>query len=342
MSAPCPQKVLFVWIGRLGDLMVSTPFIVAFRARFPQARITLMVRNCSSELATAVPGVDRVITFPSLSKPGAVFRFLAHYLFSRYDCCVDLNAAYSRTSGLLCRFSGAGRRVSFKKKLHGKFYTEVIAEPEEKEHFSDRYARLAAHFGADYVPGMKLEPSRAARAEADRRAELLGIKGTNFNILVHPGNFRKTEHRWPREKFIALTGLLLEEPGNRVFYFAGPGETRPVEEMLARLPAGQVTLITAMHPAVFAALAAKFQLMIVSATGPMHIASAMGVPLLTFNSEYSWQCWRPLTGLCRNLHSGDWRTCRTISVEEAYAACQLLRKMLPEQGPQNSGPASGG
>lgn len=322
--------MLFIWIGRLGDLMVSTPFMAAFNRRYPQAEITLMVKDCSAELATAVPGVKRVIVLPSLKMPGTAWDFIKGYFFSRYDWCVDLNAAYSRTSEFLCLFSGAKRRVSFKKKMAEQVYTEVVAEPEEDEHFSDRYARLAARFDAQYIPGMKLEPRPWAWAEAEKRAAALGISKANFNVLVHPGNFKKTEHRWPEEKFIALTNLLLQEFGTRVFYFAGPGETEPVRQMLKAFPAGKVTLITAMHPAVFAALVTRFQMMIVSATGPMHMASAMGVPLLTFNSQYSWQCWRPLTGICRNLHSGDWHTCRTITVQEALEAYNLLRKMIPQ------------
>ena len=331
MNTPAPRKVLFVWIGRLGDLMVSTPFITAFRARYPKSHITLMVKDLSSGLAQAVPGVDRVLTMPSLRMPGVVFDFLKGYLFNGYDLCVDLNAAYSRTSGMLCRMSGAPRRVSFEKRLADRFYTETVAEPTEQEHFSDRYSRLAAHFGANYVPGMRLAPPSAAFVEAEVKAVALGIKDTDFNILIHPGNFKKTEHRWPEEKFIELTGLVRADKDVKVFYFAGPGEDGPVRDMMASLPLGAVTLVTAMHPAVFAALLKKFQLVIVSATGTMHMASAMGVPLVTFNSKYSWQCWRPLTGLCRNLHSGDWNTCRTITVEEAYAAYQAVRSEIKEK-----------
>jgi ADP-heptose:LPS heptosyltransferase len=224
--------------------------------------------------------------------------------------------------------SGAKRRVSFEKFRAEKFYTETAPRPDDKAHFSDRYRLLAGHFGFDCGNQMRLAPAPQARTKADEKAREFDITTTSFNVCVHPGNFRKREHRWPEDNFIALTKLLLAEPDVRVFYFSGPGEDAHVIKMLKSLPAGRITLIKAMNPAVWAALMTRFDIMIVNATATMHIAAAMDVPFLGFHSGYSWRCWRPLTGLCDNINSGDWDSCRIIPVEMAHQKYAALKTQI--------------
>ncbi|HOX23070.1 MAG TPA: hypothetical protein PLL10_06355, partial [Elusimicrobiales bacterium] len=131
-----PSKILLVWIGRFGDLLVSGPFISALRAKYPRAAITLLARGYVEELAALLPGIDKVLTLPA--SPLSTGSFLAGIL-PGFDLCVDLNSSYSRTSGFLSLFSRAPLRVSFDKFRAAWFYTKTAAAPAEDEHMLSRY-----------------------------------------------------------------------------------------------------------------------------------------------------------------------------------------------------------
>jgi len=318
MTVKPDAKILLVWIGRLGDLIVSTPFVRALRARYPRARITMLVRGYAKEAACMIAEVDEV---KNISNPLTVLSLA----FGHYDLCVDLNPSYSRTAGSYVRLSGAPVRVSFSKFRQDWFYTDTVAAPGEHEHMTQRYARLAEFFGAPFTPEMKLSVSSADMAAGKKLFDSLGLAGT-AKVVIHPGNFRKFDHRWPQEKFIELTHRLLAK-NIAVAYMCGPGEEKFVRPMAEKF-GGKVPWVPPMRLGMTAGFMKNFDLLVVSATGTTHLAAATGTPVLSMNSQYSYECWRPLAGAGAHLTSGDWKTCHPITVDEVY---DNVMRLLPAQ-----------
>lgn len=326
MGNSAPRRILLVWIGRFGDLLVSGPFIAALRAKHPQAEITLLARGYVEELAALLPGINKVLTLPNLSKPLSLISFVK--LLSGFDLCVDLNSSYSRTSGFLCLLSRAPERVSFDKFRASWFYTRTAAAPAEDEHMLSRYGRLAKLFDAPYEAVMRVQVPEQAIDSVNRLIAGLGFDGDGPLVLVHAGNFKKYDHRWPEEKFLELCKKLLVHPAKlRLLLMAGPGEEAPVTALLAALPGAK--FLPPLPAAQAAAAMSRCSLVVVSATGTMHLAAALDVPLLSFHSEYTYKCWRPLSPDSVSLSSGEWNSCRSISADAAWEAVSaLLAKKL--------------
>lgn len=330
------DRIVVLWIGRLGDFLLATPFIHALRERFPKARITAIVGERGSEAARLCPDVDEVLTLRHAGHPLAGLRLAARLAAERCDLLVDLNSAFSRASTALAWLSRARVKVAFRKPTGNAVFTRTIDAPAETEHMLDRYARLAQAIGAPYEPRLRVRVSEAA-ALAGRRAlyKALGTASPGSGppsgdiVLIHPGNFKKFDNRWPEEKFVALTDRILDLPGVLPVYMAGPGEEKPVREIIARLKR-PVPWLKPMSLGALAGALRHARLLIVNATGTAHLAAALDVPTFTFLSGYTKTVWMPKTGPHHFLVSSSWESCRDIGVDEAWAAISpLLARPAP-------------
>jgi ADP-heptose:LPS heptosyltransferase len=321
-----PKKILLVWIGRLGDLAVSTPFINSIRNKYPKAQITLLVRSYVKPLAKTVRGIDKVTALPALKCPASLLSFIKNLVLTRYDLCVDLNSSYSRTSGSLVLLSKASVRVSFKKYRSNWFYTHTIAKPKENEHMLSRYKRMSDFFKADYKPVMTLDIPDAEAGKAKKLLADIKITQKDFKVAIHPGNFKKHGLRWPRENFIALSDRIAQLPDAKQIYITGPGEEKIISQMVEQIPQNAKQL-PPMPITLTCALLKQVDLLIVCGTGTMHLGTAMQTPMITILNQYAYQCWRPLNENAVNITSGVWDNCRTVEVEEVWNAfLEIYRK----------------
>ena len=319
MSIQENPRILLIWIGRLGDLIIATPLIRALRRRFPRSRITMLVRHYVADVAALCDPSLEVISMPTLKHPGEVAGFIGKYLLRSHDICVDLNPSYSRTSGILASLSRAPQRVSFDKFRANRFYTDTVGAPAEDEHMLARYRRLADYFQAPFEERLVLTPKPENEAAAQAIMEKLRLDRSKKVVAIHPGNFKKFDHRWPEEKFIALSRRILETGKTEIIYLTGPGEEKEVKKILTSLPSS-IKQAPVMTVPVMAAFMKKLDVLIVSATGTMHLAAAVGTPMISFHSGYTIKCWRPLNTPGEALAASDWRSLRGISVEEAWQA----------------------
>ncbi|MBI4677777.1 MAG: glycosyltransferase family 9 protein [Elusimicrobia bacterium] len=326
------QNVAALWIGRVGDLIVSTPLLRSLRRAFPDARILLVTSEPCADTAGLIPFVDEVAVLRGFYRPMAAARLAAALLGRSWDLLVDLNPSFSKTSAALAALARARVRLSFKKGRLDRAFTRQVEAPGLAEHMLDRYRRLAAAFGGEFDERTELSLTSAHEKAAGWLLIEAGILPDKLNVLIHPGNFKKFDHRWPQEKFAALTDLLLKEQDVRLVYLAGPGEEARVRGILAGLSVA-VPLIGPASIGVTAAVLRPFDLCVVNATGTMHLAAAVGTPTFGFYSGYADKVWRPRGPRHIGLVSRSWTSCRDITVEEAYAALRSeFARRLPAEG----------
>jgi len=318
MGTIASKKILLVWIGRLGDLVVSTPFINALKKKYPNSKITLLIKNKVYDVAKMILSVDEIIILPIPVEPKSYFTFIKRILLDKYDICVDMNSSYSRTSGILTKLSRAPIKVSFEKPRAKLFYTHTIAKPSEKEHMLLKFGRLAKFFETEYIPEMTLDINETHRMKAKKILANLGIRRDSFKLLIHPGNFKKYDLRWPKKKFVAISRKISELPDVQQIYLAGPGEEKQVKKMLQHLPPS-VKYLPPMRITLTCAILKEIDLLIVCGTGTMHLGATMQTPMLTILSQYAYECWRPLNENAVSLTTGDWKTCRTMKPEKVWA-----------------------
>ncbi|OGR49361.1 MAG: hypothetical protein A2X40_08460 [Elusimicrobia bacterium GWC2_65_9] len=312
-------RITCLCIGRVGDVIVATPFLRALRRRFPKARIRLLVGWRSVQVLPLIPFID---DWAVLEKPHRVdgHLSLAWSLLSQpCDLLIDLNSSFSKTSMLIARATRARARVAFDKVRGPSVFDQVVAAPAITEHMYDRYARLAAALGAPYDPELELRTLPADSAQADGLLSSFMVQGErSFKVLIHPGNFDRFSFRWPEEKFAALTDRLLDDPTLRVYYMGGPGEREKVMAIVRALKRPVPVLPTASL-GVAGAMLQKMDLFVCNITGTTHLAVALKAPTFGFYAGYTQAVWRPRGARHGGTVCPEWESCRETTVDEAYS-----------------------
>ncbi len=291
-----PENILLVWIGKIGDFVVSTAFIRALRKKYPDAHITIVLSDFVAELAGTVPELDKIIVFPKKKIARNLLPFIRTYFGRKWDLCIDLNPSRSTSAGWLTRLSGAQRRVSSYNENCEKFYTEMINVGVNKDHMLDIYRQFAEYFdaGTEFDYKLSIAFSDTDMKTAEEIMEKMGINKNDKFAVVHPGNFTKPRSCWAADKFAALTAYIAEHSEFRPVFISGPGENEKVEAIISA--SGVICPMAPNMPLpVLAAFLSHASMFIGNSTGTLHIAEAVGVPTLSFNRAYSYDVWRPIS-----------------------------------------------
>ncbi|MDD5656342.1 MAG: glycosyltransferase family 9 protein [Elusimicrobia bacterium] len=311
------RGVTALLIGRLGDMIVASPMLRALRRAAPEARLRLVASAASRQAAAMIPGVDEVVLIHPYWKPAGNCRAAAALRARPCDLLVDLNPSPSRTSAALAALARSPVKAAFSKGRFDFLYTDRAEAPAEREHMLDRYARLARLLNLDYEPRLEVR----LKPEDERSAEAVAAgwdRPAGLRLLVHAGNFKKFDNRWPEDKFAELCGGLQGNLGIDLVFLAGPGEAGPVAALASRLK--RPAPVAGPFPAaVTAALLKRADALLCNITGTTHLAAAVGTPTFGLYSGYTHAVWRPRDPGHDGVVSGDWESCRGIPVEAARA-----------------------
>ncbi|HEX9918080.1 MAG TPA: glycosyltransferase family 9 protein [Pyrinomonadaceae bacterium] len=322
-----PRNILVIDFGQLGDVVLSLPALHALRAKFPHARITVAVGKPGRQVVEMSRAADDTLVVDRVSlrdgsKPVAVWRIarlVKEVRARRFDFVIDLHSL-SETN-LLGFLSGAGTRLYGRRPTRSldflsNFRPRPIVEDRAK-HAVDRYLDVIAPLGAGEVarvPRLPVRPEevrfvdellRRERAATD--APLVGM----FPGAGHPSRC------WPLARFGELAGRLENNDGVRTLVFAGPEERPLVKAMRAQFPRSAIIFDRLTIPQL-AAAAARMSVFVSNDTGPMHIAAAVGTPVVILMSEHPMlKAYVPPGERHRVLHK---QAIADISTGEAYAA----------------------
>ena len=273
------MRLLVVRLTSLGDVVHAIPAVAALRRAFPSARIDWLVGDRCRELVELVPVVDRCLPTPRLRAAAEFPRLLRTLRAARYDAAIDFQGLLK--SAVLARGSGAGRVIGFgrgqvRERAARLFYTETpdIGSP---AHVIDRNLALGAALGAPRAPAEF--PIASPQSPAVERARAaLGRPETREFALLNPGAAWASKC-WPAERFGALARRLWREHGLPSVVAWGPGE----HALAARVAAASEGAAAAAPPTRIAdlvALSRAAAVMVAGDTGPLHVAAALGTPVV--------------------------------------------------------------
>jgi len=326
-----PRNILVIDFGQLGDVVMSLPALRAIRGRFPQARITVAVGKPGAAVvelsgcADATLVVDRVALRDGF-KPLSVLRLLQivkDVRGRRFDFVIDLHSL-SETN-LLGFLSGAPKRLYSRRPRSWDFLANFTPRPpieddHRKRHLVDRYLDVLQPLEIKDAPKV---PQLATRAIDDQAIEriLRKVKADTGAPLV--GLFPGAGHPsrcWPLERFSELADFLVRNNGARVLVFAGPEERAWLPTMRTVFPKSALILDRLTIPQL-AAAQARLAVFVSNDTGPMHIAAAVGSPLVLLLDKRAPESYLPRAPRQRVIYSS---TISEITVEEVYAATREL------------------
>ncbi|HEU4594800.1 MAG TPA: glycosyltransferase family 9 protein [Pyrinomonadaceae bacterium] len=322
-----PNNILVIDFGQLGDVVLSMPALAAIRQKFPRARVTVAVGRAAGAVVELAGVADEVLAVDRVGlrdgpKLLSVFRIGQLALDVRrrgFDFVIDLHSL-SETN-ILGFLSGAGQRLYARRPTRSLDYLSNFRPPppveDRSKHAIDRYLDVLAPLG---IKEVSRTPRLPVREEDSRAVEELLKKakaGTDAPLVgIFPGAGHESRC-WPLERFAELAWRLVRNDSVRPVLFAGPEERSKVREMRAALPPSTVILDRLTIPQL-AAASARLSVFVSNDTGPMHIAAAVGTPVVILMAQHPmFACYIP-PGERHQVVSG--RVIGDIGVGQAYEA----------------------
>ena len=264
----------------LGDAVLSLPAVRDLRRSFPESRLEVLARPWVAPLYGAVPEVDAVRDSRGVADDAAAVR-------GAFDAAVLLPNSFA--SALAVWRAAIPERWGYATDLRAPLLTRRPRVPASVR------GRSQVYYYRAMLAGVGLDVSAAADASLRcpeewwaRGAARLGDDGAAW-IGLNPGAFFGPAKRWVPERYAAAGDLLARHTGARVAILGG-AEERVLGEAIAagmRAPARMLCGETTLPELV--GVLSRLRLLVTNDSGPMHVAAALGVPVVAVFGPTDWR-----------------------------------------------------
>ena len=279
-----PQRIVVIRLDRIGDVVLSTPVLRVLRQAYPAAHLAMMVRPVCRELIEGHPDVNEIILY---DRDGAQHGWWATLRFAwalrpkRFDTALVLHP--TDRSHVIARVAGIPRRIGYDRKS-GWLLTERLPHRKQEgaRHESDYALDVVRALGVtvDAVPAPSVAQPAADRETAERWLAEHGVRPEERLIALHPSASDEAK-RWPAERFAEAGDRLAAEAGARIIVISGPEEVAHGREVVERMRLQPLDGSGQLSLGVLAAVLARCQVFVSNDSGPVHIAAAVGTPVLS-------------------------------------------------------------
>jgi ADP-heptose:LPS heptosyltransferase len=285
-SLGAPRRILVVEPWNIGDVVLATPILSALREKWPAAHIAILARDYAREILTGSGLVDEVIVcdLPWTAQrnkyrlnPATMTKLrdlVRHLRAQRFD--VTLDARMDVRTNLLAAATGAPRRIGYDIGGGGWLLTHYLPSDRDQAHRIDDWLALLPLVDDSppsaqpphSVPRLRVSDSERAAA----RSSLSTRAGSAVpTIGYHPGGSHPGK-RWPADRFRALIEQLRDSVGGAHVVFLGPNE------QASAWPEGATVIRPTLRELM--SLLTCCDVFVCNDSGPMHLADALGVPVV--------------------------------------------------------------
>ena len=335
------RRVLIRSANWVGDAVMSLPAIASIRLSFPGAKISILAKPWVGDLFLENTMVDRLWVYRT---PGAhqgfwgKWRLAKELKAERFEIALLLQNAFE--AAWIAFLARVSRRAGYGTDGRSLLLTHPIPVDAavKRGHQIDYYLNMVQSLGCRPVSRVpSLLVSQGRRREALERLAMMGVRDTEPLVGFSPGATYGSAKEWFPERYAELAGKMIREFGARILVFGSSGDTAlPLGSSESRSPSildltGKTTLAQAVG------LIAQCRLFVTNDSGLMHVAAALGVPLVAiFGStdpqrtgplgDQSRILYKPLPcGPCLKTQCPEDRKCMSlISVDEVYEAAKQI------------------
>jgi ADP-heptose:LPS heptosyltransferase len=282
-TAEEPQSILVVEYWNLGDFVMLTPFLKNLKLHYPKAHISLLAGPRTVPMAQGQEFVDEIIPVivPWAQHMSRWRKYVSWHWVNLFQCVrlmrvrrfdLGFTARADVRENFLLWAGGVERRVGYGFGSGGTLLTDVVTPDLARSHYVDRWLHLLEHLKKpilDRRPQLRLAPEQ--REFARNFLKKIGIENGEVVIGFHSGA-RNEVRQWGNERFLEVARRLRRAFPVKILWFQDQGATEtPGEEDLipVRLPLKD-----------FLAVLSECRILICNDTGPMHMASGLGVPVV--------------------------------------------------------------
>ena len=344
-----PQRILVIRLDLIGDLVLSMTVVRALKRSYPGIEIDLLALPVSAKVVIHDPDLTQIITYdPNIwRRPKALFRvknwrnvynLLCQLRARHYDIAVSV---FGPWAGVIAVVSGAKRRVGFGREHYPSIMTDNVPgrhwSPGDHKHEVDYCLELAKSSGAtispaDRTPRLYVDPQ--ARQQLEQLLIQEGIKPEKPLIGCHVSSNNGQSKRWPLPYWATLIDKLIREQDAQVILTGTFADLPLIESVLHQMQEQAINLAGKTSLPQLVALLQRANLVISGDSGPMHIAAAVGTPLIAIHGPTDPALSGPVSPTATVLRSGIW--CSPCYKARDTADCrffttQCMKNILPSQ-----------
>lgn len=344
-----PRHILVIRLDLIGDLVLSMTVVHALKRTYPGAEIDLLAIPASAGVIKHDPDLAGIITYdPNVwRRPKALFQpknwreanaLVRQLRARRYDLAVSV---FGNWAGVIAVLGGAKRRVGFGHESYAGFMTESIPgrhwSPGDHKHEVDYCLELAQAAGAAISPADRI-PRLYVDAQARQELEqLLVQQGVHLEkplIACQVSSNNGQSKRWPIPYWATLIDKLIREQDARVVLTGALKDKPLIEGVTRRMREQAINLAGKTSLPQLVALLQRADLVISGDSGPMHIAAAVGTPLIAIHGPTDPAQSGPVSPGATILRSAIW--CSPCYNAKDTADCrffttQCMKNILPAQ-----------
>ena len=341
------HNLLIIKLRYIGDVLLATPTLRAIKEAWPDVRVTIMVNRGTEDVLSGNPDIDEILVLDKGSM-AAQWRLMVDLRRRRFDTVIDLTDG--DRAAFLSWMSGASVRVGFndEQRWRGACYSVVVPPQPGMRHRIERDLVALKPLGihpSETLPRLWL--TGEDEAAADQLLNRLGIKRDPPFIILQPGA-RYWFKAWPAERFAELADRLASEYTCQVLIVGSRDEealAQRIHEAATSRPISIAGLTTLKQ---FASIVKRAALFVGNDSGAMHIAAAVGTPMVALFGPSSPDEWGPRGGRVKVLYKGlDCRACFHPTCQRGELNCmkqisvgEVLRAVCDLVGMANSASAS--
>jgi lipopolysaccharide heptosyltransferase I len=346
-----PRRLLIIKPSSFGDIIHTLPALASLSQHWPQTLIDWLVKDEWAGLLCNQQVLNEVLSFPENLAAWLSLRKTLQE--RRYDMVIDFQGLLR--SGAASFLAKAPARIGFAAGREGSrwCYTVCIKSSAGAIHAVDRNLDMLKQIGVP-MSGPVTFPLRLP-AETESWAEALWtreqIEGGENTVVVHPAARWETK-RWMAERYAQVADRLSSRMGARIILVAGGEQISQVDEVLRHLRGPAINLAGKSTLLELAALLKKSTLVISNDSGPMHLAAAVGTPVVALFGptdprrvgpygaahvvlKKQFQC----AGCTRRGCAHEQQCLKLITVDDVVAAATpfLPNRSLKDKAPAGSG-----
>jgi len=340
-------RFLVIRRDNIGDLVCTTPLIAALRERYPGAHIAALVNTYNEAVLAGNPAVDAVYAYEKgkhRCKTRSLFsvyfdrlRLIAKLRKEKFDYAILATPDFAPHSLRLARLIGARHVLGYARpgKTRARLDIALHQEPAGRGHHVEQVFGLLKPLGINGPPPpLRVFPDPGERRSVEQALSRLGRGAPVVGVHV---SARKKSQQWPAARFAGLIQAIAARQAARFLLLWAPGDAdnprHPGDDDKARVIAETCEGLalspcpTEALPRLIAALS-LCDIVVCADGGAMHVAAALGKPILCFFGDSPPEVWHPWGVPYRLLRSSS-RDVSDINVDEALAAYTELAQPGP-------------
>jgi 3-deoxy-D-manno-octulosonic-acid transferase/heptosyltransferase-1 len=298
-------EILIVKLSAIGDVIHTLPALNVIRKKYPDAHITWLVEQAAYSIIKDHKALNRIIVskrktwLKGLAGRSCVknFRevcsFIKELRDTRYDLILDFQALLK--SGVLIGLARGGRKIGFDKGMEHQehsyiFLNERVPPVDMEVHALTRGMMLLESIGIHSREAVFNVPiSDRDRDSADDLLMQHGIKTPELLVAINP--MAKWETKlWDNLKFANLADRLIEQTNADVIFTGSREDSEAIEDIISNMKAKAANFAGKTGLKTLAALYEKTSIVVSTDTGPMHLAAAIGTPVVAlFGPTAPWR-----------------------------------------------------